>query len=216
MFALRDEQYAVFSARLIPNIRPETIIGVRSPDLRRIARECGYSLSIFGNPLLPHRWHEENMLHAYIICGMKNFGVAFDQTELFLPFVTNWAVCDSLSPKTFARNAEKLSGRIAIWLSSPHEYTVRFGISMLMRHFLDIRFRHEYLQWVASIERDEYYIRMMQAWYFATALAKRWDETMEYLRSDALGEWVRRKSIQKALESFRIGDRQKDTLRSLR
>lgn len=214
LFAYRDEQYANFSAKLIPNIDANSIIGVRAPILKSIAKTIGTNDKFLQ--MLPHRWHEENMLHAYILCGIHGFNTALVQTERFLPHVTNWAVCDSLAPKSFNCNTEKLLDKIPLWLSSTHEYTVRFGISMLMRHFLDARFRPECLQWVADIKRDEYYIQMMQAWYFATALAKQWDATIAYIHPGALDKWVLRKSIQKAIESYRITPEQKTLLRSLR
>lgn len=216
LFALRDEQYAAFTAKLIPNIAADCIIGVRSPELRRIAKINDYQLTLFDSAILPHHWHEENMLHAYIINGIKDFDTAIYQTEQFLPYITNWAVCDSLIPKAFDRQVEKLVKRIILWLDDQHEYTVRFGISMLMHHFLDTRFAPEYLQLVADIKRTEYYIRMMQAWFFATALAKQWDATITHLSPGRLDEWVRRKSIQKAVESYRISHEQKKILRSLR
>jgi len=226
LFALRDAKYATFSAKLIPNIDPKSIIGVRAPCLKRIAKEMGADDSFLLQ--LPHRWHEENMLHAYILCSVDDFDSALALTERFLPFVSNWAVCDSLLPKAFARHAEKLlepanqtrskphASCLASWLHTDHEYSVRFGISMLMRLSLDNRFNPKYLQWVADIKRDEYYVRMMQAWFFATALAKQWDASIPFLQVGCLDEWVRRKSLQKALESFRISSDQKNFLRTLR
>ena len=210
-----DSQYADFSAKIIPNIPRERILGVRASELKNLAKCMMDGCNVYF-PDVPHRWHEEDMLHAYILCNIKNYGKALVETKRFLPYVTNWAVCDALSPKVFSKNKEKLMPEIKRWLSSKHEYTVRFGISMLMRHFLDEDFRPEYLKWVADIDRDEYYIKMMQAWFFATALAKQWKPALECLKHDIANDWVRRKSIQKALESLRITDKQKETLRKLR
>lgn len=221
LFSLRDEKYAAFSAKLIPTVAPDRFIGVRSPQLRTLAKEL-YKSDLRTNALtyshilgdLPHRYHEENMLHAYLLCEEKKYATLVEETERFLPYIDNWAVCDSLTPRVFMRHKAELLPLIEKWMSAEHEYTVRFGIGMLMRHFLDADFRPEHLQRVASIHRDEYYIRMMQAWYFATALAKQWDATLPIL--DALEEWVRSRSIQKALESYRVSDEHKTILKGLR
>lgn len=221
LFSLRDEKYAAFSAKLIPTAAPDRFIGVRSPQLRTLAKEL-YKSDLRTNALtyshllgdLPHRYHEENMLHAYLLCEEKKYATLVEETESFLPYIDNWAVCDSLSPRAFARHKAELLPLIEKWLSAKHEYTARFGISMLMRHFLDADFRPEYLQRVASIHRDEYYIQMMQAWYFATALAKQWDATLPILNS--LEGWVRSKSVQKAMESYRVSDDHKTILKGLR
>lgn len=213
LFALRDETYAAFSAKLIPTVEPDRFIGVRSPQLRSIAKGLKNNASEFLLAL-PHRYHEENMLHAYLLCVGSDYATVVEQTELFLPFVDNWAVCDSLAPRAFARHKAELMPRIEKWMSAEHEYTVRFGIGTLMRHYLDADFRPEHLRRVAEIYRNEYYIKMMQAWYFATALAKQWDATLPML--DTLEPWVRAKSIQKALESFRVSPDHKTLLRTLR
>ena len=213
LFSLRDEKYAAFSAKLIPTVPPDRFIGVRSPQLRSLAKELKNNASEFIGEL-PHRYHEENMLHAYLLCEEKKYAILVDETERFLPYIDNWAVCDSLAPRLFARHKEELLPKIREWMASKHEYTVRFGIGMLMRHYLDDDFQPEHLRWVAAIDREEYYIKMIQAWYFATALAKQWDATLPML--DALEGWVRGKSIQKALESFRVSDDHKTILRKLR
>ena len=210
---MRDETYAAFSAKLIPTVEPDRFIGVRSPQLRAIAKELKNNASEFLSAL-PHRYHEENMLHAYLLCVGSDYATVVEQTERFLPFVDNWAVCDSLAPRAFARHKAELLPRIEKWMSAEHEYTVRFGIGTLMRHYLDADFRPEYLRRVVEIHRNEYYIKMMQAWYFATALAKQWDATLPML--DSLEPWVRAKSIQKAIESFRVSPDHKDLLRTLR
>ena len=220
LFSLRDEKYAAFSAKLIPTLPPDRFIGVRSPQLRALAKELfkdsnnqTIKQSHFFEKL-PHRYHEENMLHAYLLCEEKKYDILVDETERFLPYIDNWAVCDSLAPRAFVRHKEELLLRIEKWMTAEHEYTVRFGIGMLMRHYLDADFRPEHLGWVAAVDREEYYIKMMQAWYFATALAKQWDATLPIL--DTLEPWVRQKSIQKALESFRVSDDHKALLRTLR
>lgn len=213
LFSLRDEKYAAFSAKLIPTVPPDRFIGVRSPQLRALSKELKNNASDFL-AALPHQYHEENMLHAYLLCEERKYEILVEETERFLPYIDNWAVCDSLAPRVFARHREVLLPRIEKWMSSEHEYTVRFGIGMLMRHYLDADFRPEHLRWVAAIDREEYYIKMMQAWYFATALAKQWDATLPLLSS--LVPWVRQKSIQKALESFRVSDDHKALLRTLR
>ena len=213
LFSLRDENYAAFSAKLIPTVPPDRFIGVRSPQLRTLAKELKNNASEFLDEL-SHRYHEENMLHVYLLCEEKKYAILVDETERFLPYIDNWAVCDSLAPRAFARHKEELLPRIRKWMASVHEYTVRFGIGMLMRHYLDADFRAEHLRWVATIHREEYYIKMMQAWYFATALAKQWDATLPVL--DSLDGWVRGKSIQKALESYRVTDEHKAILKKLR
>ena len=213
LFSLRDKKYAAFSAKLIPTVEADRFIGVRSPQLRALAKELKNNASEFLGEL-PHHYHEENMLHAYLLCEEKKYAILVDETDFFLPYIDNWAVCDSLTPRVFARHKEDLLPKIRQWMASEHEYTVRFGIGMLMRHYLDADFQSEHLQWVATIHREEYYIKMMQAWYFATALAKQWDATLPML--DSLEGWVRGKSIQKALESFRVSDDHKTILRKLR
>ncbi len=220
LFSLRDEKYAAFSAKLIPTLPPDRFIGVRSPQLRALAKELfkdsnnqTIKQSHFFEKL-PHRYHEENMLHAYLLYEEKKYDILVDETERFLPYIDNWAVCDSLAPRAFVRHKEELLLRIEKWMTAEHEYTVRFGIGMLMRHYLDADFRPEHLRWVADIQREEYYIKMMQAWYFATALAKQWDASFPML--DSLEGWVRGKSIQKALESYRVTDDHKAILRDLR
>ena len=210
-----DSQYADFTAKLLPNVPRERLPGVRAPQLKDLAKSMLDTADVYIDDL-PHHWLDENLLHAYLINGLKSYDKAILATQQFLPYVSNWSVCDALSPKAFATNKAKLLPHIKRWIASKHEYTVRFGISMLMRHFLDADFRPEYLKWVADIDRDEYYIKMMQAWYFATALAKQWKPALECLKHDIANDWVRRKAIQKALESRRLTDKQKETLRKLR
>ena len=212
----KDENYALFEAKLIPNIDPSLIIGVRAPILRQIARNIVKSGNLSFIQTLPHNWHEENLLHAYVLCNLKNYDTALHATDLFLPYVDNWAVCDSLSPKAFANHQHVLMADIKRWINNNHEYSVRFAIGMLMRHFLDSHFDTQHLDLVTHLQRNEYYIRMMQAWYLATALAKQWDSTLPIFSQQILDPWVRQKAIQKAIESFRITDEHKKILRQLR
>lgn len=212
LFALRDEKYAAFTAKLIPNIDPARVIGVRAPLMAKLAKELkGTDEAREFLARLPHRYLEENGLHAALLCGVKDYATVVEEVERFLPYVDNWATCDTLSPRCFARHTDELLPRIRQWMASDLEYTCRFGIGMLMRHYLDDHFRPEYLQWVASIHREEYYVKMMQAWYFATALAKQWEATLPVIAT--LPDWVRRKSIQKACESFRVPQEHKSFLR---
>ncbi len=212
LLALQDPAYQAFQRRLLPNLPPESILGIKTPQLRQLAK----TLPEDFRRQLPHRYFEENQLHAFSLEGEKDFAVAVAQVEAFLPYIDNWATCDQLRPKCFARHRQELLPYLASWLSSEHEYTVRFAIGMLMVHFLDQDFQPEYLDWVAGVEREEYYIRMMAAWYFATALAKQWDAALPYLTEKRLAPWVHNKTIQKAVESYRISSEQKTFLRTLR
>lgn len=214
LFAAQDPAYRDFQARLIPNISKDTIIGVRTPDLRRIAKELEEKDDFLRQ--LPHGYFEENQVHAFILERCRDYGKTIALVEDFLPYVDNWATCDQLSPKVFRKHKEDLLTHIPDWLRSEHAYSVRFGIGMLMSHYLDEDFSPEYLNWVASVRREEYYIRMMAAWYFATALAKQYDSAIPYLTQRRLEPWVHNKTIQKAIESFRITDEQKTYLKTLR
>ena len=215
LLSWREEEYAAFTAKLVPNITPESIIGVRVPHIRKLARE------VQGTPEadaflheLPHTYHEENMLHACLIDRMRDYAAAMDTIEAFLPHVTNWAVCDTLKPRVKDR-ADYLA-RAKVWIASDHTYTCRHGIDALMTEFLDEHFDPALPDLVAGVRSEEYYVRMMVAWYFATALAKQWDSVIPYLTGHRLDEWTHRKTIQKAVESFRITPEQKEYLRSLR
>ena len=209
LFALQDTKYRDFHRNLVPGMPDDYIIGVRMPNLRQLAKEIDKEHLL---ATLPHRYYEENQLHAIVLSGMKDYDECLRQVERFLPFVNNWATCDGLRPRCFAKHTEELQPHIRRWIASEHEYTVRFGIGILEAFFLDKAFRKEHLQWVAAIKREEYYIRMMQAWYFATALAKQWDATLPVV--ETLPDWVRRKAIQKACESFRVSDDHKAILKS--
>ncbi len=217
LFALQDLSYREFHSRLMPTIDKETIIGVRTPALRKLAREfekesaCEAFLQE-----LPHKYYEENNLHGFLVESIKDYNVAVEQIERFLPYVDNWATCDMMSPKVFKKHLPELLEEIKGWLSSGHTYTIRFGVNMLMKFYLDDTFAPEYLEWVASIKSDEYYVKMVVAWYFATALAKQYEATIPYIEDECLEEWTHNKTIQKAVESYRITEEQKQYLRTLR
>ena len=217
LFALQDKEYQIFHSRLMPTLPPETVIGVRVPLLRKLAKQLTDTpeAEVFLQEL-PHFYYEENALHAFLLEPVRDYGTALAATERFLPYVDNWAVCDSFSPKVFAQHKPELLPAIRRWLGSDQVYTVRYGIGMLMRYYLDDAFRPEYLAWVAAVHSEEYYVNMMIAWYLATALAKQWDATIPYLEERKLSPWVHRKTIQKAVESYRITDEQKVYLKTLR
>lgn len=217
LIAVRDDAYRELQRKLVPNIPPETIVGVRTPDLRRIAKDVFTSAErdAFLNDL-PHRYYEENLIHFFVLSMIRDFDACVRGVEAFLPYVDCWPVSDQATPKTFRKNHEKLLPYIQKWIASEHVYTARFGIRMLMNEFLDADFKEEYLALVAAKQGEDYYLKMMIAWYFATALAKRYDETVPYLINRRLDEWTRRKTIQKAIESFRVTDAHKEYLRSLR
>ena len=214
LFSLRKEDYAAFQRRLIPTVPPETILGVATPELRALAKALPDPEAF--RQQLPHRYFEENQLHAFSLEREKDFDRAISQVEAFLPYIDNWATCDQLRPKCFARNKEKLLPHIRAWLASGEVYTVRFAMGMLMVHYLDGDFRPEYLSWVSENRGEDYYIRMMVAWYFATALAKQYDAAVPYLTEHRLPLWTHNKTIQKATESYRVSQKHKDYLRTLR
>lgn len=215
--SLQDEKYAAFQRPLMPTVSPDTIIGVRTPDLRRLAKNILKTADISAFlTQLPHSYFEENQLHAFLLSGEKDFQTCVQNVEQFLPYIDNWATCDQLSPQCFAKHTAQLLPYIEKWLQSEHEYTVRFAIGMLMRYFLDDAFSLRYHKFVASVKREEYYIKMMQAWYFATALAKQYEATLPFLLNHKLEPWTHNKTIQKAVESYRITDEQKTYLRTLK
>jgi len=214
LFALQDLKYRDFHSGLIPNIAPETVIGVRTPELRKLAKEVGADEAFLAE--LPHRYYDENILHALIITGMKDKQECLRRTEEFLPYVDNWAVCDVMSLKCFKKSPEELLPHIGKWIDSEHTYTIRFGVGCLMEFFLDEKFSPEYPEQVAALRSTEYYVNMMIAWYFATALAKQYEAVLPYIEQRRLGEWVHRRTIQKAIESYRVSDEHKQYLRTLR
>ncbi len=217
LFALQDLDYRQFHAKLIPTVDPERIIGVRTPALRRLAKELkGTAEAEAFLHALPHHYYEENNLHGLLLCARSGYEETVAGLEIFLPHVDNWATCDLLSPKAFRTHPPQLPGQIRRWLDSDDTYTIRFGLGMLMSFYLDEYFRPEYLDWAAEVKSQEYYVRMMAAWYFATALAKQYDAALPYLTSRRLEQWTHNKTIQKALESYRITPEQKQVLRALR
>ena len=214
--SLQDLKYRDFQAKLIPNIDKSTIIGVRMPDLRKLAKKIDENEAKIFMQDLPHTYYEENMLHSILISNMKSYDDCVNRLEKFLPFVDNWAVCDCISPKIFTENTDKLIGKIKLWSQSTHTYTVRVAICLLMKYFLDEEFNVKYLQIATRIKSEEYYVNMMIAWFFATALAKHWDEVVFVLEDNLLESWTHNKTIQKARESFRITPEQKQYLKSLK
>ena len=214
---VKDDAYREFQTKLVPNISPETILGVRTPDMRKIAKEVFESSEkdTFLNDL-PHQYYEENLIHFFVISMIKDFDECVQDVETFLPYVDCWPVSDQASPKAFKKNHQKLLPYIRKWIASDHVYTARFGIRMLMNEFLGDDFKEEYPELVANKKGDDYYLKMMVAWYFATALAKRYDETIPYFEDHRLDEWVHKKAIQKAIESYRVSDEHKEYLKSLK
>ena len=217
LFRMRDQDYALMQAKIIPTVAADRIIGVRTPALRAFAkrlykdRESDEFLSC-----VPHRYFDEDQLHAFMISLEKDFDRCIEKVDAFLPFIDNWATCDQLSPGVFKTAPEKLLPSIHTWIQSDQTYTVRFAIGMLMQHFLDERFDTKYADMIAEVRSEEYYIRMMIAWYFATALAKQYDLVLPYLEDRRLDDWTHNKAIQKSVESYRIADEQKAYLKTLK
>ena len=217
LYSLQDKEYQTFQSKLMPTIAPETVIGVRTPILRKLAKKLA------GTPqaeeflhTLPHQFYEENNLHAFLVEQIRDYSTALAETERFLPYINNWATCDGFCPKVFAAHKAELILAIRHWLESGQLYTVRYAMGMLMRYYLDENFRPEYLTWVADVHSEEYYLNMMRAWYFATALAKQPDDTLPWLTERRLDVWTHNKTIQKAVESFRISAEMKQLLRKMR
>lgn len=216
LLALRDEKNAPFMAKLVPTLPPERVLGVRMPDCRALARELCREPDI-GLFLadLPHRYLDEDNLHALILNEEKDYAAAVAALDAFLPYVDNWATCDALRPKAFKKHPPALPDECRRWIKSGENYAVRFGIEMLMTHYLDADFRPEYLEEVSIIKSNEYYVNMMIAWYFATALAKQYEAAVPYIEQRRLAPWTHNKTIRKAIESYRITDEQKAYLRTL-
>lgn len=216
LFAMQDEGYRAFQCRLMPTVDAKTVIGVRTPLLRKYAKTIANS-SVAKTFLkaLPHRYYEENNLHAFLIEEIKEFDTCVEALNTFLPYVDNWATCDSMNPKILGKHKPELLAVIENWLSSLDTYTVRFGIKLLMTWFLDADFSPAYLQKVAAVNSEEYYIKMMISWYFATALAKQYKVTLPYLEEHRLSPWIHAKTIQKATESYRLTKEQKLYLKTL-
>ena len=217
LLALCDEKNADFLARLIPNLPPESILGGRTPELRSLARRLrGTEDAARFLEELPHALLEENQLHAFLIAEIRDYARCLRELERFLPFVDNWATCDGLRPKVFQRHRAELIEPVKRWIDSGETYTVRFGLGMLMTHYLDADFRPEYLDWAASVRSEEYYVNTMVAWYFATALAKQYEAALPYIEKQRLDPWTHNKTIQKAAESFRVPEEHKAYLKTLR
>lgn len=217
LFSMQDKDYQAFSAKLNPTVDPETIIGIRIPALRALAKELkGSDEAAEFLSVLPHKYFEEYQLHAFLIGYEKDFDKGLSATERLLPYLNSWALTDSIRIKAFDKAPEKLLPHIEKWLEDDHPYTVRFGILCLMNYFLNDRFATRYPDMVAAVHSEEYYVRMMQAWYFATALAKQYDAALPYLTGRRLEPWVHNKTIQKAVESYRVTAEQKAYLRTLK
>lgn len=217
LFELMDENYKQFHSKLMPTIDPDLIIGVRTPILRKFAIQFSKTdkVSAFLKDL-PHKYYEENNLHAFVLETVKDFDTAIKLCEEFLPYIDNWATCDMFSPKVFKKNKYKVLPYAKKWIKSEHTYTIRYGIGILMNLFLGEDFKEEYMEFVASIKSDEYYVNMMIAWYFATALAKRYKYAVKYIEQKRLDKWVHNKAIQKAAESYRVPKEAKDYLKTLK
>ena len=217
LFKMQDEKYRDFNSKLIPTVDKESMIGVRTPELRKYAKQLVKREDV-GEFLhsVPHKYFDENQLHAFILAEIKDFGVCLEEVKNFLPYIDNWATCDQLSPKVFKKYRKELLTHIKEWINSDKTYTVRFGIGMLMEHFLDEDFDLTYPEMVAEIRSEEYYINMMTAWYFATALAKQYEKVLPFIENKKLDTWTHNKAIQKAVESYRITDEQKTYLKGLK
>lgn len=217
LFALADKEYKNFHSKLMPTVNPDLIMGVRVPVLRKFAKDFGKTelAEEFIN-ILPHKYYEENNLHGFLIEQIRDFDACIEALDKFLPYVDNWATCDMTSPKVLGKKTDCLLVRINEWIKSDKTYTVRYGIGMLMRYYLDENFEKEHLKIVLGINSEEYYINMMIAWYFATALAKQWENTLPYIENRVLPVWVHNKAIQKAVESSRISTEQKEYLKTLK
>ena len=217
LFKMQDIEYRDFNSKLIPTVKKEDMIGIRTPELRKYAKKLIKSeeMEEFLHSL-PHKYFDENQLHAFIISEIKDFKICMDELINFLPYLDNWATCDQLSPKIFKKYRNDLLPHIYEWLKSDKTYTVRFGIGMLMEHFLNEDFKSEYPEMVAAVRSEEYYINMMTAWYFATALAKQYESILPFIEGNKLDTWTHNKSIQKAIESNRISAEQKNYLKGLK
>ena len=217
LFKMQDMDYRDFNSKLIPTVDKESMIGIRTPDLRKYAKQLGKSSDVIEFlQTLPHKYFDENQLHAFIISEIKDFKYCIDEINRFLPYIDHWATCDQLSPKVFKKYHNELFEYIKDWLKSDKVYTLRFGIGMLMEHFLDEDFDILYPETVSKIRSGEYYINMMIAWYFATALAKQYESIIPFIENNSLDIWTHNKAIQKAVESLRISDEKKEYLKSLK
>ena len=217
LFNLQDEKYRDFQAKLIPTVSPDTVIGVRTPALRKYASQLVKREDVQEFlDVLPHSLFDEYQLHAFIVSAMRDYDRCMEEVIRFLPYVDNWATCDQMSPKVFKKHRQELIPHIKEWIASDATYTIRFGVGMLMEHFLDEDFDPKYPELVADLRSEEYYVNMMIAWYFATALAKQYDAVLPYIENRRLDTWTHNKAIQKSVESYRITPEQKEYLKSLK
>ena len=217
LFKLQDKKYRDFQIKLIPTINSNNIIGIRTPELKKYAKELvkdNNYISFISD--LPHKYFEENQLHAFIISEIKDYDKCIEYINKFLPYINNWATCDQMSPKIFKKYTNKLLDQINIWIKSSKTYTIRYSIYMLIKYYLDDNFKKEYLEKVCNIKSEEYYVNMMRAWYYATALAKQYKDTIVYIENNKLDTWTHNKTIQKARESYRIEEDKKEYLKGLK
>ena len=217
LFEMQDMHYRAFQSKLMPTVDTKKVIGVRVPNLRAYAKELKDSPAAAEFLLdLPHRYYEEDNLHAFLIEGMRDYDACLSALNIFLPYVDNWATCDMMAPKVLRKNLPRTLAQAQIWMQSVHNYTVRYGIGTLLRFFLDEEFDPVHLEWVAAVQTGEYYVNMMVAWYFATALAKQYQAALPFIENRRLDAWTHNKAIQKAVESYRITSEQKEYLKSLK
>lgn len=217
LFELQDLKYRDFHAKLMPTVNKEKIIGVRTPALRVFAKKYGKTDEAKEYlQILPHQYYEENNLHGLLIEQIKDYDTCLEELERFLPYIDNWATCDMLAVKVVKNHLDTFIDEVYRWMESDHAYTIRFAISMLMRYYLEDAFQMEYPEKVAQIRSEEYYVNMMRAWYFATALAKQYDKILPFIEKQKLDVWTHNKTIQKAIESYRITPEQKEYLRGLK
>ena len=217
LFAMQDLKYRDFHAKLMPTVDKGTVIGVRTPELRKFAKEYGKTeMAKIFLQVLPHQYYEENNLHGLLIEQIKDYEQCIEELERFLPYIDNWATCDLLAVRTVKKHLDLFIKEIYRWMESEHTYTIRFGMNMLMRYYLEDEFKPEYPEKVAAVRSEEYYVNMMRAWYFATALAKQYEKILPFLEEQRMDVWTHNKTIQKATESYRITPEQKEYLRTLR
>lgn len=217
LFEMQDLGYRDFHSKLMPTVDKEKIIGIRTPQLRKFAKTFAKTeeKELFLNTL-PHLYYEEDNLHGFLLEMEKDYAVLVEKVDRFLPFVDNWATCDMMRPKVFKKHLPELFEYVKVWIESKHTYTVRYGIGMLLSFYLDEEFDEKHLEMVAKIRSEEYYVNMMIAWYFATALAKQWGAAICYIENQKLDKWTHNKAIQKAIESYRVTKEQKEYLRTWR
>lgn len=217
LLSMQDLPYREFHAKLMPTVDKDRVIGIRVPVLRKYAKTLAKESEICEFlDALPHKYFEENNVHGFIIEQIRDYQKCLAETEKFLPYINNWATCDMMSPKIFKKHKEELLTAVRRWIASEETYTVRYGVGMLMQHYLDEDFREEYPELVSEIRSEEYYVNMMRAWYFATALAKQYEAVLPYIKEQRLDVWTHNKAIQKACESYRITPEQKVYLRTLK